>query len=86
MGESISVIEDLIGLYELLASMVKASGRPPKDEIVAPGQFLLTCRYNLTLATLTTMRGHINDSSFQPEGDRGLCLCSTGQTKRQSRD
>jgi hypothetical protein len=64
MGDSVSVIEDLIGLYELLASMVQTSGLPPTDDIVAPGQFLLMCRYNLTLATLTAMRGHINDSFY----------------------
>jgi hypothetical protein len=39
MGDSVSVIEDLTSLYELLASMVEASGVPPRDETIAPGQF-----------------------------------------------
>lgn len=64
MGDSLSLIEDLIGLYELMASMVQTSGLPPRDVIVAPGQFLLMCRYNLTLGALTVVRGHINDSFY----------------------
>jgi hypothetical protein len=64
MGDSVSLIEDLIGLYELMASMVGTSGVPPKDEIVAPSQFLLMDRYNLTLGALSAVRGHINDSFY----------------------
>ena len=64
IGDSISLIEELINLYELLASMVETSGIPPTDEVVAPGQFLLMNRYNLTLAALAATRGHINDSFY----------------------
>jgi len=64
MGESVSLIEDLIGLYELMASMFESSGVPSTDEIFAPGQFLLMDRYNLTLAALSAMRGHISDSFY----------------------
>lgn len=64
IGDSISVIQELIDLYELMASMVETSGIPPRDEVIAPGQFLLMNRYNLTLAALAAMRGHINDSFY----------------------
>jgi hypothetical protein len=64
MGDSISLIEDLIGLYELMASMVETSGVPPRDEVFAPCQFLLMDRYNLTLGALAAMRGHISDSFY----------------------
>jgi len=64
IGESVSLIEDLVGLYELMASMFEASGAPPRDEIFAPSQFLLMNRYNLTLAALSAMRGHISDSFY----------------------
>jgi len=64
MDDSVSLIEDLVGLYELMASMFETSGVPPRDEVFAPGQFLLMDRYNLTLGVLAAMRGHISDSFY----------------------
>ncbi len=64
IGESVSLVEDLIGLYALMASLVESSGLPPKDELIAPGYLLLMNRYNLTLGALTAMRGHVNDSFY----------------------
>lgn len=64
VGDSASLVGETIDLYELLAGMVKESKVPPKDEIVAPSQFLLACRYNLAVGSLTTLRGHLNDSYY----------------------
>lgn len=64
LGDTVPLVEDLIGLYELMASMVATSGLSPRDVIVASGQFLLMCRYDLTLGCLAAMRGHITDSFY----------------------
>jgi len=62
LGDSISLVEDLINLYKLLSAMVKESGVEPRDEIVAGSQFLLACRYQLVLGALALLRGHLTDS------------------------
>jgi len=62
LGNSVLLVEDLLGLYKMLAEMVKESGVKPKDEIVTGAQFLLACRYQLTLGALASLRGHLTDS------------------------
>jgi len=64
VGDSGSLIQDLIDLYSLLGDLVRESGVSPDDELVAASQFLLACRYQLTVGALTALRGHINDSFY----------------------
>ena len=64
VGDSVSLVEDLINLYEFLAESVKKSGVEPVDEIVAPSMFFMACRYQLTMSALAAMRGHLNDSFY----------------------
>ncbi len=64
VGDSATLVEDLLGLYKLLAEMIENSGVPPHDEIVAGSTFLLGCRYQLTIGSLNILRGHLTDSFF----------------------
>ncbi len=63
LGDSVGLVEDLLGLYSKLSEMIRGSGLGPRDELVCAGQFLLGCRYQLTLGALAALRGHLNDSS-----------------------
>lgn len=62
LGDSVSLVEDLINLYKFLSGMVKESRVEGRDEILAGLQFLLACRYQLVLGTLALLRGHLSDS------------------------
>jgi hypothetical protein len=62
LGDSVALVEDLLGLYHVLGEMIQGSGLGPRDEIVCAGQFLLGCRYQLTLGALAALRGHLHDS------------------------
>ncbi len=62
LRDSVSLVQDLVDLYKLLAEMVKKSGVEPRDEIITAAQFLLACRYQLTLGALAALRGHLTDS------------------------
>ena len=73
VGDSASLIEDLIGLYGLLADFVKKSGVAPSDETVVASLFLIACRYQLTMSALTAMRGHLNDSFYFTRKAIELC-------------
>jgi hypothetical protein len=64
LGDTMSLIEDLVTLYNLLSQMVKDSGVGPRDEIVTSCQFLLACRYQLVIGALTLLRGHLSDSQY----------------------
>lgn len=73
VGDSASLIQDLVDLYGLLGDLVRASGLPPDDGVVAASQFLLACRYQLTIGALTALRGHINDSFYFTRKAIELC-------------
>jgi hypothetical protein len=73
LGKSISLVQDLIDLYELLAKMIEESGIKPRDEIVSASQFLLACRYQLTLGVLSLLRGHLTDSFYFTRKAIELC-------------
>src|SRR5262249_55152091 len=62
LGNSLSLVHDLLDLYALLAEMIPGSGIAHRDEIVSAAHFLLGCRYQLTLGTLATLRGHLTDA------------------------
>src|SRR5437879_4931505 len=64
VGDSISLVQDVLDLYSLLAVLVEDSGVRPRDEVVSACQFLLGCRYQLTMGVLTALRGHLSDSFY----------------------
>lgn len=63
IGDSATLLQDLVNLYNMLAEMIKKYG-PVHDEIIAGMQFLLACRYQLNLSALSALRGHLTDSFF----------------------
>lgn len=73
VNDSASLVEDLVGLYSSLAGLIKDSKVAPDDEIIAGGQFLLACRYQLVLGALTALRGHLNDSFYFSRKAIELC-------------
>ena len=62
LGDALSLVHDLLDLYALLAERIPGSGIAHRDEIVSAAQFLVECRYQLTLGTLATLRGHLTDA------------------------
>jgi hypothetical protein len=64
LGDAIELVQDLVELYQTIGDLVTASAVKPRDEIVAGGMFLYSCRYQLVIAALNIMRGHLNDSHF----------------------
>src|SRR5712692_2119385 len=73
LSDEVSLIQDLFDLYTLLGEMLKASGVKPTDEIVVASQFLLGCRYQLSLGALALLRGHLNDSDLYSRKAIELC-------------
>ena len=73
LGESVSLVQDLLDLYNLIVDMIKEFKVEPSDEIVAASHFLLGCRYQLTLGTLALLRGHLTDSFFFSRKAIELC-------------
>jgi hypothetical protein len=74
LGDSVELVEDLLGLYRKLSEMIRVSRLGPRDDLVCAGQFLLGCRYQLTLGALAAMRGHLNDSFMFSR--RAIELCA----------
>jgi hypothetical protein len=64
LGDAGDLVQDLVELYRTIGDMIAESAVKPRDEIVAGGMFLYSCRYQLVLAALNVMRGHLNDSHF----------------------
>lgn len=62
--DEVSSVTDIIDLYQLLSQMVLESGASPRDDLVTASQFLLSCRYHLTLGTIVCLQGHLTDSYF----------------------
>jgi len=62
VGESFSLVQDLVDLYEVLGELIKSLGSSPREEMVAAAHFLLASRYQLTVGTLSLLRGHLSDS------------------------
>jgi hypothetical protein len=62
LGDSLSLVQDVVDLYQLFVSLIEQSKIPPKDEVVAPAYFLSGCRYQLVVGVLALLRGHVSDS------------------------
>lgn len=83
LGESVTLVEDLLDLYRVLGEMIRGSRLGPRDEIVCAGQFLLGCRYQLTLGALAALRGHLHDSFMLSRKAIELCAFAA-RVKRHS--
>jgi hypothetical protein len=73
LGDAAELVQDLVELYQTIGDFVTSSAVKPRDEIVAGGMFLYSCRYQLVLAALNIMRGHLNDSYFFTRKAIELC-------------
>ncbi|MFZ5447862.1 MAG: hypothetical protein ACOZFS_04405 [Thermodesulfobacteriota bacterium] len=62
LGETVSLIHDLINLYDLIGEIIEDSKIKAKKESVAAFKFMLACRYYLMIGTLACLRGHLTDS------------------------
>jgi len=62
LGDSLSLTEDLVDLYKLMAEICSKTSAAVQDDIFAGLQFVLACRYHLVVGALTALRGHITDS------------------------
>src|SRR5947209_1319359 len=64
LGDSVALVQETVAAYQFLFDLISASGVKPRDEIVAGGMFLGSCRYQLVMGSLAALRGHVNDSHF----------------------
>ena len=60
--ESVQLIQNLVNLYQNFGDLIQESKLPASDEVLSLSQYLLACRYQLVVGTLSILRGHINDS------------------------
>lgn len=73
LGDSVTLLEHLTGLYKLMGEIIGRCAPGPTDEIVSAMQFLLGCRYQLTRGALCVLRGHPADSFYFTRKAIELC-------------
>jgi len=64
IGDSVSIVQDLVDLYKLLGEFIEKSSLALNDEIVCATDSLLACRYQLSMGALSLLRGHLTDSNL----------------------
>jgi hypothetical protein len=64
LGDGVGLVQDLIGLYTALTDYLKVSKIGPRDEIVVSSEFLMACRYQLVMGSLSVLRLHLTDSFY----------------------
>lgn len=62
LGDSVSLVQDLVDLYKLLAEIASKSKLAVRDEFLTGLHFLLASRYQLAIGALAALRGHITDA------------------------
>jgi hypothetical protein len=62
LGDSVSLVQDLVDLYKLIAEIASKSKLAARDEFLTGLHFLLAARYHLTIGALAALRGHLTDS------------------------
>lgn len=60
--ESVQLIQKLVNLYQKFVDIMQESQLTDSDEVLTLAQHLLACRYQLDIAALSILRGHLNDS------------------------
>jgi len=73
LGDSFSIVQNLLDLYSELGRLIEGTLVKPPNELVIAVQFVLACRYQLTLGALTAFRGHLTDSSAYTRKAIELC-------------
>src|SRR5262245_22694355 len=62
LGDSVSLVQDLVDLCEWLARSGLDSESAMHDDVAPPLVFLMACRYQLTIGALAALRRHAVDS------------------------
>ena len=62
LGDSVSLVQDLLDLYKFLTASATKSDRAARDEFLTGAHFLQAARYQLTIGSLATLRAHIADA------------------------
>lgn len=62
LKDSVSLVQDLVDLYVLAAEISAQTRAVARDEVFLAMHFILACRYQLIIATLAALRGHITDA------------------------
>jgi hypothetical protein len=64
LGNSIFLVRDICNLYRCMIEFLMHHKDKNKDENVAIAHFILYCKYNLLIASLSLLRGHLSDSFY----------------------
>jgi len=64
LGDTVSLIQDLVELYDLIPEIVKGAKIEINNKNILIINFILACRYYLTIGALTCLRGHLTDSLY----------------------
>jgi len=59
LGDTVSLVDDVLDLYGVLAEIASKSPLAPRDEYITSLDFLLGSRHQLTLGTLAALRGYL---------------------------
>jgi hypothetical protein len=62
LGDSVSLVQDLLDLHKAIAVAVPKSKLIMKPEYYVALHFTLAARYHLTIGSLAALRGHITDA------------------------
>src|SRR6266702_1820250 len=62
LGDSVSLVQDLVDLHKLITATASKSKSVVKDEHITGLHFLLLVRYHLTIGSVAALRAHISDA------------------------
>jgi hypothetical protein len=62
LGDTYSLVNNIVELYVLLRKIISEPHTPPEDAVATGINFLLSCQYQLTISCLAILRGHFTDS------------------------
>ncbi len=62
LGDSVSLVQDLLDLYKLMAEIASKSRLAVRNEFFTGLHFLAASRYHLTIGALAALRTHISDA------------------------
>jgi hypothetical protein len=62
LGDSVSLVEDLVDLHKVITDTASKSKAIVKDEHITGLHFLLAVRYHLSIGSLAALRAHISDA------------------------
>ena len=62
LGDSVSLVQDLVDLHKVLTKTASKSKTVVKDEHITGLHFLLAVRYHLTIGSVAALRAHTSDA------------------------